>query len=108
MGIELGEVKTLVHVYLVKSMSYVMGNNGKLKLSVSWDETKFVYPYQTVVRDISCYNKTFVMYKSVDEVYSKNSTVFLLSTKYYGSKGKILDTSMIEKTQRIQSTFFCY
>lgn len=103
MGIQLGPVRILVHVYLVKSREYALGNNGKLVLKTDWDNVKIVYPYQTIVKNLSIHNEQFSMYKSVDEVYKTDTKVFLLSTKYYGCMGKVLDTSMLATTKRIQS-----
>lgn len=104
MGIQLGPIRTLIHVHLVKSREYALGNNGKLVLKTDWDNVKIVYPFQTIVRNLSVYNDSFNMFKSVDEVYKKDTKVFLLSTKYYGCMGKVLDTSMLAETKRIQST----
>lgn len=103
MGIQLGPIRTLIHVHLVKAREYAMASNGKLVLKTEWDNVKFVYPYQTIVRNLSIYNKDYSMYKTVDEVYKKDTKVFLLSTKYYGCMGRVLDTSMLSTTKRIQS-----
>lgn len=103
MGIQLGPVKILVHVHLVKSREYALGGNGKLVLKTDWDNLNFVYPYQTIVPNLNVYNSEFSMYKSVEEVYKLGTKVFLLSTKYYGCMGQVLDTSMLEQTKRIQS-----
>lgn len=103
MGIQLGQVKILIHVHLVKSREYVLGNNGKLVLKTEWDNVNFVYPYQTIVTNINVYNQETTRFKSVNEVYNKGAKVFLLSTKYYGCMGKVLDTSMLQTTKRIQS-----
>lgn len=105
MGINLGPITTLIHVVLVKSRNYVYGQNGRLTLNTEWDTVKFVFPYQAIVQDVAIYNKSFAMYKTVDEVYKKDATVFLVSTKYYGCSGRILDTAMLEKTKRIQSVY---
>lgn len=103
MGIQLGQVKLLIHVHLVKSREYALGNNGKLVLKTDWDNVNFVYPYQTIVTDINIYNQERSRFKSVEEVYSTGAKVFLLSTKYYGCMGRVLDTSMLQATKRIQS-----
>lgn len=103
MGIQLGPIRVLIHVHLVKSREYALGSNGKLVLRTDWDNVKFVYPYQTIVPNIRVYNDHCNLYRSVDEVYKRDTKVFLLSTKYYGCMGKVLDTSMLEETKRIQS-----
>lgn len=105
MGIRLGNVRLLVHVHLVKAKAYALGHSGKLMLNTEWDNVKFVYPYQTIVRNLNIYNEQSTMYKTVDEVYKRDAKVFLLSTKYYGCMGKVLDTSMLASTKRIQSEF---
>lgn len=105
MGIQLGNVTKLVHVNLVKSRTYALGQSGKLVLQTDWDNVKIVYPYQAIVRDVTVHNSEFTMYKNVNEVYDKGTKVFLLSTKYYGCMGQVLDTSMLATTKRIQSEF---
>lgn len=104
----MGPIKILIHVQLVKAREYALGNNGKLVLKTDWDTVKIVYPYQTIVPNLSVYNDSFSQYKSVDEVYKRYTKVFLLSTKYYGCMGKVLDTSMLAETKRIQSKWFRY
>lgn len=105
MGINLGAIRLLVHVHLVKAREYVLAHNGKLVLRTDWDNVKFVYPHQTIVPNLRVYNEHCALYKSVDEVYSRDTKVFLLSTKYYGCMGRVLDTSMLAETKRIQSEY---
>lgn len=105
MGIQLGPLNILIHVNLVKSREYALSNDGKLALKTEWDNVKFVYPHQTIVPNVNVYGQDATMYKSVDDVYKRDTKVFLLSTKYYGCVGKVLDTSMLAKTKRIQSKY---
>lgn len=103
MGIDVGDVHVLVCVEPLVNRQYIFGHQGKMTLDKVWSNIRVYYPLQTIVRELNVHNPDFVQYTHVEDVFAPNSTVFMVSTMYYGSKGLVVDPSPVKTCGRIKS-----
>lgn len=60
-----------------------------------------IYPLQAVVLDARTHDSSNSMFRDVEQVFPEGSTCFTLANPYYGSQGKILNSSETLKIGRI-------
>lgn len=101
MGIDVGQLKTIVHVQPCIGHEYVF-TNKMYKLVKTWSKQESCYPLQCIVRNIKSYAKKFKKTLQVAEAYKTGTEVFMLSNPYYGSFGEVIDTTNFEKNGRIK------
>lgn len=101
MGIDIGEVDTLVCARPLSEQKYVFGEKGKMTLQKIWSNVDAYYPLQTIIRDIQMHTSEIAEQTHVCEVFHKNARVFMVSTMYYGSSGIVVDPSLVETCGRI-------
>lgn len=108
MGIDLGEITQLVHVLPLKNKEYCLTGegNGKLFLTKNWSQMEIVFPPHAIVKDLGVQCPESDQCKSVEEVYKKDSVVFMMNNTYYGSQGTILEPLM--KNGRLKSISIHY
>lgn len=108
MGIDVGAIEVLVIAKPLVNRQYIFGAQGKMTLEKVWSEITFYYPLQTIVEDITIHNPAFVQYKQVEDIFVKDSIVFMVSTIYYGSKGYVVDPKPVKTCGRIKGTIFIF
>ena len=101
MGIDVGPLKTILHVQPCIGHEYVF-TNKMYKLVKTWSKQESCYPLQCIVKNIKSYSKKFKKTLQVAEAYKTGTEVFMLSNPYYGSFGEVIDTSNFEKNGRIK------
>lgn len=101
MGIDVGDVETLVCARPLAERKYVFGEKGRMTLEKVWSSVDVYHPIQTVIRDIKMHTAEVAEQTHVCEVFQKNARVFMVSTIYYGSSGIVVDPSMVESCGRI-------
>lgn len=101
MGIDVGDVDTLVCARPLVERKYVFGEKGKMTLEKIWSSVDAFYPIQTIVRDIKVHSAELAEQTHVCDVFHKNARVFMVSTMYYGSSGIVVDPSLVETCGRI-------
>lgn len=106
MGIDFGDITFLLHVQPVINREYLYGAQGKMTLSKIYDNIAVPYPVQGVVRGIVVHQGECVQYKNVEDIFSVNSTVFMISTVYYGCRGTVIDPSLVKSCGRIKGNVY--
>lgn len=101
MGIDVGDVDTLVCVRPLTERRYVFGEKGKMTLEKIWSNVDAYYPIQTIIRDVKMHSAEIAEKTHVCDVFHKNARVFMVSTIYYGSSGIVVDPSLVETCGRI-------
>lgn len=91
LGVDLGEIDQLLHVYPLLNREYIHAGEGKLTLSKNWSKNPLAIAPITVVQNLVVYSKDLETYKRVEDVFTKNSTVFLMNKGFYGCQSTILD-----------------
>lgn len=107
-GIDVGAVTSLVHVFPIIGREYIFGSEGRMTLTKSWGNIEAVYPLQMIVKDIAMHESKFVRYKQVEEVFTSGSQIFMLTTPYYGSKGSVVDPMLVKTCGRIKVNLMVY
>lgn len=108
LGIDLGDIKQLLHVYPLQNREYVNTNDGKLTLRKNWSKIPLAIAPISVVRNIKIYQKELERFKPIESVFTKGSVVFLMTKDYYGCEATISDSNI--RSGRIKSKFkviFC-
>ena len=101
MGIDVGQLKTIVYVQPCIGHEYVF-TNKMYKLVKTWSKQEACYPLQCIVKNIKSYSKKFKKTLQVADAYKTGTEVFMLSNPYYGSFGEVIDTTNFEKNGRIK------
>lgn len=91
MGIELGEITHLFHVYPLLNREYVHSSDGKLTLEKNWSKISLAVAPLTIVENINVHKRSLAEYQPIENVFTKESTVFMMNNVYYGSQGTIID-----------------
>ncbi|XP_012270708.1 5'-3' exoribonuclease 1 [Orussus abietinus] len=101
-GIDVGETHILVHARPIIGRSYIFSAQGKLTFEKQWSEIIMSYAYQAVVKDIAVHDPTFIMYKSVADVFPEKSTCFMLGHPHYGAMGEVIEPGVNAKAGRVK------
>lgn len=102
LGIDLGSVDQLLHVYPLINREYLNTGDGKLTLSKNWSKIPLAVARITVVENLKVFARDLEKFKSFEDVFTKDSTVFLMNKSYYGCEATICDSRF--NTGRIRST----
>ena len=62
-----------------------------MTLEKYWTDVVQFYSYQAIVQDISVHDPGYKLSRTVDEYFTKDSTVFMLGQPHYGSMGSVLE-----------------
>ena len=70
------------------------GNGGVISLEKQWAPTAQTYAYQMTVKDIAVHDSSFKQFKTLSEVFPKESECFMLGNPHYGAMGKVCRFSL--------------
>ncbi|XP_076652966.1 5'-3' exoribonuclease pacman isoform X2 [Halictus rubicundus] len=102
LGIDLDEIRILVHARPLIGSKYVFGPQGKLFFEKQWSDTPVSYAYQTIVKDISVYESSVATYKTVDDIFVPGNVCFMLGHPHYGAMGTVVEPAVSKKSGRIR------
>ncbi|XP_076300031.1 5'-3' exoribonuclease pacman isoform X2 [Lasioglossum baleicum] len=102
LGIDLGEIRILIHARPLIGSKYVFGPQGKLFFEKQWSVTPVTYAYQTIVKDISVYEASKAVYKTVDDIFVPGNVCFMLGHPHYGAMGTVVEPAVSKKSGRIR------
>ncbi|XP_036369646.1 5'-3' exoribonuclease 1 isoform X4 [Octopus sinensis] len=92
-GIEIGPTSVLIRASPVTGRKYVAGPAGKITLQKQFSEKTMPYALQATVRDIISEEPEYSDEKTIDEVFTVDTSVFMLSGTYYGFHGKVSEVN---------------
>lgn len=92
LGLDLGEINQLLHVYPLLNREYLNTGDGRLTLSKNWSKIALAVAPIAAVKDLVVFAREMEKFKQVEDVFTKDSTVFLLNKGYYGCEAKIADS----------------
>lgn len=102
MGIDFGSITFLLHVRPVINREYIFSTQGKMTLTKVYDTLAVPYPIQGAVKGLTVHEENCVQYKNVEDIFTENSIVFMISTVYYGCQGIVIDPSLVKSCGRIK------
>lgn len=92
LGVDLGEVDQLLHVYTLLNREYMNTGDGKLTLSKNWSRLPLAVAPIATLQNLQVFARDLDNFKSVEDVFTKGSTVFLMNKGYYGCEATISDS----------------
>ncbi|XP_015922998.1 5'-3' exoribonuclease 1 [Parasteatoda tepidariorum] len=95
-GIFTQKINVLVFVKKFSGVKYIVKNDGRIAEDKQFEGSLIYCAAQTVVSDIIPFNPDSKTEKSIVDIFPINSVVFLLTSQYYGSAGKINDNDVIK------------
>lgn len=105
LGVDLGEVNKLLHVYPLLNREYINTGDGRLTLSKTWSKIALpVAPITVVSSILVVFAKDLDNFKRVEDVYTMGSIVFLMNKGYYGCEATISDSKLYNG--RIKCMYF--
>ncbi|XP_041119571.1 5'-3' exoribonuclease 1-like isoform X2 [Polyodon spathula] len=104
-GIVINETAVLLFAQLLTGRKYVLNQNGEVHLEKQWSKQIIPFVYQAVVQDIVSFDSSFSHFKTIDELFSPETTVFMLGNPYYGCMGKTQVSSDVIGEGRIRIIF---
>ncbi|KAK2895723.1 5'-3' exoribonuclease 1 isoform X2 [Channa argus] len=104
-GIIVNETTVVLYGQLLTGRKYVPKANGEIQLEKQWAKQVLAFAYQTVVKDIKAYYSSLTCFKSLDELFPQETTVFMVGNPYYGAMGEVQDSSDVINEGRIRVVF---
>ncbi|XP_022099990.1 5'-3' exoribonuclease 1-like [Acanthaster planci] len=102
-GVKIGPSYVLVYACPLMGRRYVSGHSGVVTLEKQWSDTPVAYAYQMMVKDIAVHDSTFQQFKTLEEVFPKQSNCFMLGAPNYGCQGSVVDV----EDGRVRVTLSC-
>ena len=90
-GIDIGATDVVLVTYPITGRKYIPSTFGSVSFEKQWSTTASYAPLQTVVRDISVYDASFMRYTTVDQIFPVGSKCFVLAPSYYGQLAIVQD-----------------
>ncbi|CAI9569411.1 unnamed protein product [Staurois parvus] len=104
-GVVINDTSVLLYAQLLTGRRYQITQNGEVYLEKQWSKQVLPFVYQAVVKDITAFDSGFSHFKTLGELYSPGSTVFMLGIPYYGSMGEVQDSSDVLSENRVRVLF---
>nr|XP_033337296.1 5'-3' exoribonuclease 1 [Megalopta genalis] len=101
LGIDVGEIKILVHARLMMGSKYIFNRHGKLHFEKQWSDTLTAYAYQTVVQDLSVHNFNVTLYRTVEDIFMPGTVCFLIGHPHYGAMGTVIEPAVSKKLGKV-------
>ncbi|OCT80912.1 5'-3' exoribonuclease 1 [Xenopus laevis] len=101
-GVVINETAVVLYAQLLTGRRYQLGQNGEVHLEKQWSKQVLPFVYQTVVQDITTFESGSYNYKTLGELFSPESSVFMLGAPYYGCMGEVQESSDVLSENRIR------
>lgn len=109
LGVDLGEINQLLHVYPLLNREYMNTGDGQLTLSKNWSKIALAIAPISVVKDLVVFAEDLKKFKRFEDVFTMNSTVFLLNKGYYGCEATISDSKFYNgRIKCMQNVFLSF
>ncbi|XP_051553085.1 5'-3' exoribonuclease 1 [Myxocyprinus asiaticus] len=104
-GIVISETDVVVYAQLLTGRKYVIGHSGKVHLEKQFSKQVLPFPYQTIVKDIKTFDSSLTRFKTLEELFSPGTVVFMVGNPYYGTMGDVQDSSDVISEGRVRVVF---
>ncbi|CAH2107035.1 unnamed protein product [Euphydryas editha] len=93
LGIELGEVKVIIHALNLKGYKYVISDNVSMALEEQWSSVPCGYALQAILAELPAALLPPVRYRTPQQAYPPGDHVFLLTQgQYYGCMATVVSS----------------
>ncbi|CAJ0961648.1 unnamed protein product, partial [Ranitomeya imitator] len=104
-GVIVNDTSVIIYAQLLTGRRYQLSQNGDVVLEKQWSKQVVPFVYQAVVKDITAFESGSSHFKTLGELFSTGSTVFMLGIPYYGCMGEVQDSSDVLSENRIRVLF---
>lgn len=104
-GVIINDTSVVIYAQLLAGRRYQLSQNGDVVLEKQWSKQVLPFVYQAVVKDIIAFESGFSHFKTLGELFSTGSVVFMLGNPYYGCMGEVQDSSDVLSENRIRVLF---
>ncbi|KAM3932204.1 5'-3' exoribonuclease 1 isoform 3-T3 [Leptodactylus fuscus] len=104
-GIIINDTSVVIYAQLLTGRRYQVSQNGDVVLEKQWSKQVLPFVYQAVVKDITAFESGSSNFKTLSELFSNGSIVFMLGIPYYGCMGEVQDSSDVLSENRIRVLF---
>lgn len=102
-GIDIKQTKVVIEALPMTGRKYVYGREGKITLEKQWAQSPQSFALHTVLKNILVHDPSFTQYRTLDELFPPQSSVFMLGQPKYGCLGTVQE--VMSKTGRIRVCF---
>lgn len=92
LGVDLGEIDQILHVYPLLNREYLNTGDGRLTLSKNWSKIPLAVAPIATIQNLDVFTRDLESFKRVEDVFTQDSTVFLMNKGYYGCEATISDS----------------
>ncbi|XP_069831515.1 5'-3' exoribonuclease 1 isoform X2 [Dendropsophus ebraccatus] len=104
-GVIVNDTSVVIYAQLLTGRRYQLTQDGDVVLEKQWSKQVLPFVYQAIVKDITAFESGFSHFKTLGELFSTGSTVFMLGNPYYGCMGEVQDSSDVLSENRIRVLF---
>ncbi|XP_068136887.1 5'-3' exoribonuclease 1 isoform X2 [Hyperolius riggenbachi] len=104
-GVVINDTSVLLYGQLLTGRRYQLTQDGEVYLEKQWSKQVLPFAYQTVVKDITAFESGHSHFKTLGELFSPGSTVFMLGQPYYGCMGEVEQSADVLVEKRIRVLF---
>ncbi|XP_073435198.1 5'-3' exoribonuclease 1 isoform X1 [Dendrobates tinctorius] len=104
-GVIVNDTTVIIYAQLLTGRRYQLSQNGDVILEKQWSKQVLPFVYQAVVKDITAFESGSSHFKTLGELFSTGSTVFMLGIPFYGCMGEVQDSSDVLSENRIRVLF---
>ncbi|XP_054623028.1 5'-3' exoribonuclease 1 isoform X2 [Dunckerocampus dactyliophorus] len=104
-GIIVNETAVVLYGQLLTGRKYIPKASGVVELEKQWAKQVIPFAYQTVVKDIKAFYSSLTSFKSLEDLFPPQSTVFMVGNPYYAAVGEVQDSSDVIKDGRVRVVF---
>ncbi|XP_048250322.1 5'-3' exoribonuclease 1-like isoform X1 [Haliotis rufescens] len=91
LGVNIGRTNILLHALPMTGRRYVCGSHGKITLEKQFCVRAVPYALQATVKDIAIHDPDFQQFRSLEELFSTETSVFMIGQPHYGCQGEVVD-----------------
>ncbi|XP_046562363.1 LOW QUALITY PROTEIN: 5'-3' exoribonuclease 1-like [Haliotis rubra] len=84
-------INILLHALPMTGRRYVCGSHGKITLEKQFCVRPVPYALQATVKDIAIHDPDFQQFRTLEQLFSPETSVFMIGHPHYGCQGEVLD-----------------
>ncbi|KAM4772610.1 5'-3' exoribonuclease 1 isoform 2-T2 [Rhinophrynus dorsalis] len=104
-GVIINDTSVVLYAQLLTGRRYQLTQNGEIHLEKQWSKQVLPFVFQAIVKDITTFESGLSHFKTLGELFSPGSSVFMLGSPYYGCMGDVQDSSDVLNENRIRVLF---
>ncbi|BFZ23484.1 hypothetical protein BsWGS_26524 [Bradybaena similaris] len=100
-AIDVGNTEMIVYACPMTGRTYTYGAHGAITLEKQFAADKTSFLHQMTIQDLQVEESGHTTFRTLEEVFPADSTVFMVGNPHYGAQGKVLEVLPVEVRVRI-------